>query len=290
MMNFKKFLFFFVMISTVLWFALSKPHAFLTYNSQPTTLLKEVFDVMNLMPAEQTLAGYHAMSQEHFLRPTGKERWEMPHRFAEYRERLLPIFHQADWIQEWKVTKKSYKYAVVLGGTVPRMRSRMEYLIALMQQGIRFENIYIVTGDRALDLRVDQDPLFSGLKKQAANESQAAKILWEGLKQKLNVTQKENYIATPMISEKGALQRPNTYDTLVNLFECIGKEPGDMLFFSSQPYCAYQHQAILNVIPKQSIWKRCVIETVGRVNQEMHIDIFLDTLARYLDMALKGTK
>ena len=77
-------------------------------------------------------------------------------------------------------------------------------------------------------------------------------------------------------NEDHSFRRPNTTDTIIKWLEekPLGKS---ILSISSNPYCGYQHGVLTQFLPKS--W---TIETIGYGSGERKIEMYFDTLARWL--------
>ena len=81
---------------------------------------------------------------------TGLERWEYVDSYADQMDALMPYFEQAGFVDEVTPLQTQYDYVIILGGVLSRLQQRFDYVCDLWEQGITFNNIVFLTGDRAL--------------------------------------------------------------------------------------------------------------------------------------------
>src|SRR5579872_5879187 len=85
-----------------------------------------------------------------FIRPRGKERWEISDIHEDKRADIIATFEQMGILDTLLPTKTHYNYVMVHGATLSRAQTRMLFLVELYNQGIRFDNIIILSGKRIL--------------------------------------------------------------------------------------------------------------------------------------------
>ncbi len=214
-------------------------------------------------------------TQKRWLRKPDQERWEMAELSPEQRLFVLNWAKDQGLFAPWKPVSKTYDKALILGATTSRMQMRLDYLKQLWDEGIRFNEIVWLTGDRPLDKRID------GLTDRCSNESQAAHILWEETDlpkemRSLPVV----FVAVPMKMEGSSLKRPNTEDTIVAWLQ-LSPQPSSALFVSDQPFCGYQFAIIKATLPNAFLF-----DLVGPgVDPNSHpaaAAITLDSIARWI--------
>ncbi len=211
-------------------------------------------------------------TQKNWLRKAGQERWEMTELSSEQKTFVLDWTSNQGLFSSWEPTEKSYDKALILGASTSHMQTRLEFLKNLWDQGIRFDEIVWLTGDRPLDERID------GLTDRCLNESEASHIIWEeaSLPEEMR-TLPVSFIAVPM-KEEG--KRPNTADTIVAWLEKSPK-PCKALFVSDQPFCGYQFSIIKGVLPEDFLF-----DVVGHgadpTSHPAAAAITLDSIARWI--------
>jgi hypothetical protein len=214
-------------------------------------------------------------TQKRWLRKPGQERWELNEINSNQRVFVLNWAKENGLFADWKPSCQVYDKALILGATTSRMQMRLEHLKQLWIQGVRFEQIVWLTGERPLDERVD------ALTKRCNNESEAARILWdeadlpEGMRN-LSVV----FVAVPMKAEGLSLKRPNTEDTIIAWLK-ISPEPCKALFVSDQPFCGYQFAVIKTSLPKAFLFD-LVGPGVESINHPAAAAILLDSIARWI--------
>lgn len=194
-----------------------------------------------------------------------KERWEFDRRYEDQRDQVLEILETMGFFEQKNPSASHYNYGVVLGSLAPKVQQRMEFLIFQYEQGVTFDHIVFLTGQRPLH---PTETEFTG------QEVDMMIALW----QKLSMPQELRdtpliIVNAPPLPEKG---RPTTESTLETWFKS-SPNPGTALFVSNQPYVLYQDAVIKSLAPKG--W---TIETIGEQGgQNLPISILLDTVFKY---------
>ena len=184
-----------------------------------------------------------AETQKKWLRKSGQERWEVAELSTDQKAYVLDWAVKQGFFIPWKPAASSYDKALILGATDSRMEMRLNFLKELWNEGVRFQEIVWLTGDRPLDPRVDR------LADRCKLESEAARIIWEesDLPKEMRAVN-VLFIAAPMKQEGASLARPNTKDTLVAWLN-HSPVPCKALFISDQPFCGYQFAVIKDTLP-----------------------------------------
>ncbi len=212
-------------------------------------------------------------TQKRWLRPANQERWELSE--IEEREFVLNWAEKAGFFDPWKPAYKKYDKALILGATTPRMQTRLEYLKKLWLDGVRFDEIVWLTGERPLDSRVDQ------LTDRYNSESEPVQMIWEetDLPEEMRKIPLV-LISAPMKVKDGLLKRPNTEDTIIAWLK-TNPEPCTALFVSDQPFCGYQHAVIGKCLP-ESFQYDVVGNGIETATHPASAAIILDSIARWL--------
>lgn len=222
-------------------------------------------------------------TQQKWLRKPNQERWEVAELSPDQRRFVLNWATEQGFFAPWKPFYKSYDKALILGATTSRMQMRLDYLKQLWEDGVRFNEIVWLTGDRPLDKRVDD------LTDRCSNEAEAARLLWEETNlpeamRKLPVL----FIAVPMKMEEYTLKRPNTEDTIIAWLK-VAPEPCRALFVSDQPFCGYQFAVIKASLPSPFLFD-LVGQGVDSTSHPAAAAITLDSIARWIYQEDRMTK
>jgi hypothetical protein len=213
-------------------------------------------------------------TQKRWLRKPGQERWELAELSPEQKLFVLKWAEEQGLFAPWKPARKKYDKAFILGATTYRMQKRLNYLKKLWVQGIRFNKIVWLTGERPLDQRVD------GLIERCSNESEAARILWEETDLPSEMRQLPVvFIAVPMKIEGSSLKRPTTEDTLIAWLK-TDPQPCSAFFVSDQPFCGYQFAVVKTCMP-ESFDFEVVGEGIDAKNLPVAA-VILDSVARWI--------
>ena len=234
-----------------------------TQQSLPTALVQlaqqlNMPTISNWQEAKNTFSRWGRIS--------GQERWELPSiqmnnsQLKKVNESLSAL----GFINAVPAKEKNYDYAVILGGTVPSMISRLNYLIEQWKTGVRFTQIIFLTGQRPLSNLVDHfetslynwapdtKKLLWSERTLPLDESEAAQLIYafaslpSGLK-KVPVF----YNSTPRkwLAHNHQWQRANTAMTIHSWLKEQKPSPGKTLVVSNQPNMHYQHQVFIHNIP-----------------------------------------
>lgn len=233
--------------------------------------LTELCLKLNISPQADVISE----TQKKWLRKPGQERWEVSEILPEQRAFVLKWGNEQGLFSAWKPSSQKYDKALILGATTSRMQMRLDYLKELWLEGVHFDEIVFLTGERPLDPRVD------GLIDRCHNESEAAHILWEETDlpeamRSLPII----FIAVPMKGEGVSLKRPNTEDTLLAWLKTV-EEPSSALFVSDQPFCGYQFAVIKSCLPSSFAFD-VVGQGVDPYGHPAAAAITLDAIARWI--------
>ncbi|MDN3507433.1 MAG: hypothetical protein P0S94_00765 [Simkaniaceae bacterium] len=213
-------------------------------------------------------------TQKKWLRSSQHERWEMQNLSPNAQHFVLNWAERQGLLAAWTPKLTEYDCALVLGATTKRMQIRLQYLMALWDNGIRFKKIVWLTGERPLDRRVDS------LLDLAKNESEAARILWtrSDLPDEMSKLPID-FISVPMQIVGDTTRRPNTKDTIVKWLETC-QSPCHALFVSDQPFCGYQYSVIKACLPNS--FQYDVVGPGVDSTTPPSAAVILDSLARWI--------
>lgn len=263
------------------------------FDGKPTKNLRALLKIMEVQH-DGTLANIVEITQKDWLRQAGKERWEINDCFANKREQVRSLLRCLGVVDEVKPSQKKYTYALILGALLQRTRSRIAHLVSLFNQGIRFDEIVVLTGQRSLNKKLESKELlldahndilpfgkdwkFNGIMPKTETEMTKMVLnqadLPEGMK-KLKIT----FVDSPMRKgANGTLRRPTTPDTVEDWLK-MNPAPGSCLAISNQPYVGYQHETLCSLLPQSFD-----VQTVGLkvCKQSDTIALYLDSIARWL--------
>jgi hypothetical protein len=262
-------------------------------DGQPSLALKNLLTFLHV-EHDNSLASIVEATQKQWLRPAGKEHWQVEDTLQDKKDQLYPFFRSLNCVEKIIPQKSHYIYGLLLGAVAFKVQTRLTYLIECWNSGIRFEKFVILGSARPRDVQVEPD---SSLILQQSGHDLKLKKGWKfngsfpqtemGI-MKLILDQVELpedmkkiemiFVEAPMQQqEDGTLRRANTIDT-INEWLKTQPEPGSCLVFSNQPYIGYQHTVVCTALPQTF-----AVETVGReASAQVKIVTFLDSLARWL--------
>ncbi len=241
-----------------------------------------------------TLKSIVVATQKEWLREAGKERWEVEEKYPEKKDLLIQFFENFGFVNEINAKQNKYNYALLLGATLSRVRSRLAHLIDQWGKGVRFKKLIFLSGERPLDPKLEnaaflldtnnKDLPFKKGWKLKGNLPKTETVMMRLVFQQTEIPKEMNavevmFIDTPMKKgENGALRRPTTPDTVIEWLKTNPTE-GTCLVISNQPYVSYQNSVLKTILPPEF-----KVETIGKQMDEKskQISVLFDTLARFL--------
>ena len=261
---------------------------------QPTEALKAILAKGNV-PHDGTRSSIIAQTQKLFIRPANKERYQLGDAYADRRAEFEPLLDILGMLGEVKPQRSSYDYVLINGGTIDSMRERLAYLCDLWQQGVRFNNLVLLSGERPLFADIETDDVLEGkhqtilpvradwqwnAAKKPKTEMEALQMIYQQAQLPMGFRDIPVIaVLSPMKKDvQGVLRRPTTKDTYEQ-WMALKPQPGTCLLISSQPFVGYQDVVARCVIPTAF-----TLETVGPKSNEKNgkISVMLDSLARWL--------
>lgn len=238
---------------------------------------KAVLELLHYVGVDDTDWETIITKTQPLLRAPGKELSDLPELSLENKERILELFDEIGMIQTVFPQKCRYDYAAVLGSTVPSIQDRLFFLKTLSEEGVQFDTIVLLTGDRPLS-SAEYDQLPSYLH----NESEMMVFLF------YHLDLPTEWYHLPLIvidtPKPAGKNRPDTADTL----RAWNPERGSVLLVSSQPFIGRQNAHAEDIFSSQ-----IDLETVGPglSNQEIlqnpkALAILYETLYRWIYAAM----
>jgi len=234
--------------------------------------LQPLIDIAKIyhIPDEDQFDSILAFAQTHFFQ-ANRERWEFSDVTSDKIEELYSAFTSLGCIDEIHPKQQSYTYALVLGSTESNMKERISYLINEWENGIRFSEVVLLSGDRPLDKKIE--PASASF----ATEADLIVHLWYALTKGDLHSLPVTVVRSPMKYSSTLLKRPNTQDTIIDWLK-LSPQEGSCLAVSSQPFVYYQ-QSILQLHLPQGF----SLDVIGPKNsQGFSLPIYLDNLARWM--------
>ncbi|MGE0207151.1 MAG: hypothetical protein AB7R69_04875, partial [Candidatus Babeliales bacterium] len=123
-------------------------------NDKPSNVLLDLLEACSLQH-DGSLASIVQETQRAFLRPAGKERWELEDMIKIPQEKAQEFFKALGLVHEVKPMQMQYDYAFLMGALVGRVRMRLQYLVNLHKNGVHFRRLIILGGARPLDAQME---------------------------------------------------------------------------------------------------------------------------------------
>lgn len=243
------------------------------FGTQPSLITPDLKELLKVMEVEQdgTAQSIVKATQKAWLRPVGKERWHIQDNLTPIQKKAVMDYGaKAGFFNEIKPLYFDYDYAVILGATTSRIKKRLDLLVKMSEQGVRFKKVILLSGERPLD------PSGESIHEGCKTEGDTLEYLWRANPLSKKVAWK--HFKHPMISTPSGIRRPTTIDTY-RLWLASNPPPGRILAVSNQPYCLLQQLVAQNIMPKGFTY-----ETVGEAPElsSINAQTLLDTVARCL--------
>ncbi len=221
-------------------------------------------------------------SQQYWLRHANTERWNMKDDeiLKQSRSEIIALVTKLGFIEEIKPQKKQYNYVLLLGISEPEsLISRINYVAKIWSQGVRFEKIFLLTGEINIEELWDKWKQQPNLSFEHTIKTDTE--LTESVYEQYAKTWPEDlrHISAISIATRAHKEsnRPNTRDTL-NEWKKINEQKNNLLIISNQPFVPYQKLVVENVLSSSY-----QTETVGeKINDVTPVSVILDSVARYL--------
>ena len=237
-------------------------------------------------------------ASQRWRRKPDQERWEMPDIKLDFQkqQKVMAHLHKIGLVDELKPASQHFEYALLLGATVPRMEIRLNQLVKLWHEGVRFNQIVFLVGQRPLTAGIDQvdsliDRVIGKNAPEKARKNARPQTETEGARLVFTMTRMPDemrrlpviYIDTPRYWQDTYWQRANTRDTLerwLQEYKAPNGKPagGKALVVSDQPHALYQHEVVRQALPETFTTEI----TGGAAGSETRTVIFLDALALWL--------
>lgn len=220
-------------------------------------------------------------TQASWIRKAGIERWDILDRQSDQKNIYFELFEKLNVVQEIKPIKKYYNYAFWMGATYAPLQKRLEYLIKLWNQGVRFDTLVVLSGARPLTAH-EQKAVQAKYNCDTNNMPQTEFDLMMLVYNSIDMPKQMRSVPVVAVnapmkySTQGNTIRPSTEDTIIHWLQ-LYPIPGSCLLISNQPYIAYQESVAKNFLPVTFM-----VEAVGDKSKEIKIDVYLDTFARIL--------
>lgn len=234
---------------------------------QPIFQLLEVMEV----PHEGSLDSIVAATQKAWLRPTGKERWEIEDTLQARRPQVIQLARELGFIDPIHPSRQEYEYGLILGGMLGRMETRLDTLIRLWKEGKRFKRCVFLVSERPLDPTVEPLP--------CKTEREAAIYLWEHVELPAGLRELPiEFLHCPMIQTDQGMRRP-TIEDVTKTWLLQNPKPGKCLAIGNQPFCLPLGLSVQVHLPKGYC-----LEVVGEGVKEGELNgsVLLDSIARWL--------
>lgn len=249
---------------------------FVTDDRQPTPYVIDLLKLDGLYDPNDSLDDIVHKTQKNWIAviqgKEGKERADLvdsPQRQQIYKQ-VFALTEQIGLFAERKPIRQNYRYGICLGAFLSGVRSRLADLVDAWQQGVRFESLVFLTGERYLrkgpgqqdDFAALCDPSLSPLpfKKdwQSPNldsiayetEYDMVRLVWDQVQLPEDMASALEGKVIFVNAPKGKAARPSTKDTYTTWLNEYHPEPGSIFVTSYPLIWSYQHLAAVNILGK----------------------------------------
>ncbi len=203
--------------------------------------------------------------QRSWLRKPGIERYQLSDDILSHSQKanLLVAFQELGLYDEMPPIKEHDKYrkydcAILLGALQSRVEMRLQYILDLWKQGVRFDRLYVLSGHRKLV--AEHEPIMAELTKLKIdrNETNMMIFIVTKMMQEQKII-KENELeiiyvyapAEPNASRANTTDNLNSWKNQFGTEGTISQKDKSLLLISNQPYAAYQATVAYKILSEQ---------------------------------------
>lgn len=266
----------------------------LNKENEPSSALLHLLEILEIKH-DGSLKNIVELTQKNWLRPAGKERWEIQEINVKNKQEVLFLIEKLGCINEIGVKNKNTYFddiIILSSNTFIENRLRFAYFIKLLRQDIKFRNLIFLGGENKIKykkedllkadniINIKEEWFFDG--NFPDTETELLKFIFNQAELPLDFLNNINviFIDTPMQkNDDGSVRRPNTKDQIELWLKSVNVlKPRQCIFISNNPYIGYQNSVAKSYLPTEFY-----IETVGPAAfKDEKISVYLDTLARWL--------
>lgn len=269
------------------------------YSLEETENIHDIFLVESL----------NTLLQEGWLRKSNLEPWHLSDNILSVEKKkhiteALSEMHIYDEIYPTKIDRqyRQYDCALLMGSSEPAVRIRLNYLLDLWKDGLRFDRLFVVTGYRQLEPELEPvTATLAALKIDTTEEQMTRYVLTTTLIEKAktdpafqNFDQKVKIIYTNAF-KKPQNARATANDTLMQWKNLYGATHKTILMVSNQPYTEYHTAVFAGILSHDfadpiemlgttrthfKLTNGIEVETIGDKCVNQKIMVTLDNLAR----------
>ncbi len=274
--------------------------------------LLETTNIIEQIPTTQTdpvqvLDTLNAKLQQNWLRQAGTERWHLTddNLCQQQKNSILESFNALHLYDEKSPALKEYDSVFLMGGIQPRVELRLDYLLSLWKQGVRFKHLYVLSGQR--QLMPEREPIFTELQASGIESNEGnmmERIVSRRLKTDYPVTIIYVEAPTPKYASRASTESTiSKWKALYGMHSANSKQDKKLLVISSQPFISYQGAVAARVLSDDfkveflsstnhyyHLANGYQIDIVGPKGNPTPLTIGLDNLARDIYVMLPWLK
>jgi hypothetical protein len=228
------------------------------------------------------------LTQKKWVRRThGQDRWQVPKDRILNPQRLLQNLKILGFVLPIRPNILKTDVLCILGARGPTMKERIQYAEKLISRGLKVGNIVLLAGERPVTVGVDgSEKMLMDLAQQRGlrhwkylTETDLIQNIWNQ-----SPLSRQNIPITTIDTPRGALPRPTTQTTMLELIAFLKKNPHihHVTFISNQPHVAYQQTLIDSVLRLKGVTLSYQVVGQGANSTFSHALSILAELGSYL--------
>lgn len=210
-------------------------------------LISQMVVIPEMHQKKEVLEWVLKLTQSQWLRKPGTERWEVEAMMSQYQQ-VAAVLNHSELMSEQVPSVERVQSVLLMSAIEPVFIKRLEYFSILVQRGLCPEKVYLLGGERKLD--VNEEANIIEILGPDAREIEMLEYHAERLLRRDSHLVDIDFIRSStdyQCSEDGRVRRPNTRDTVLNWSrqDYFG---GDVLCLSNQPFVHYQTAVVRSVL------------------------------------------
>lgn len=248
---------------------------------------QEVYSLLDVCGIEHdgTLPSIVKATQSAWLMKPLQERWQLEEKdfSPEKKQEIRTLIEQMGFFHEISPQEQHYTYCLIGGATSPAFQKRLNYVAHLWQNGLRFDQLILLSGDRDLDPVIDKAEVEKGCK----IEAEAVRFIYDTTPLPAEMRDVPVLVSkAPKQNSPHGLIRPSRAGTVRAWLE-LNPMPGNCLFITHQPYIHYDNTVAACLLDSSYPF---MTAGPGTTPEKNSVALLLDTVARYLYQKLEYEK
>ena len=245
---------------------------------------KAILENLTFENADQAANWLHHTTQEHLLRPKGKERYEVPEseKYQSHHADIIQSVRNTGLLSQMQPSGKHYDHVLLMGTMESGVDTRLDTIKHLWEQGVRFDKIHMLGCERNLSPEFEPSAKTIGPRNEQVRTEMdmmearyyAKSMDWPKELRDVRVFEVDTY-------NHPDGKRADSKETVASWVHMHPKA-GNVLVISSQPLARYQEAAAKAVLPEA--YKVEIASSAADNNT--NVNVALDAFARQIDVSL----